>query len=351
MIQKTNNGLVNVNSILARPQRPYSRSTLFEGNGKKLLWEGLGKDVSQANSAREVCKLAGLDYEVRTEKIFTADGMEIPNMIATRRYDIVGDVEIPSTVYGAVTNRYCPVQNHEGFEFIDALMGEKGFEVETAGQFDNGKIVWIEAKLPERVMVGEKMMPYLVFTNRHDGKGSVRVFLSCTRIICKNTLNYAIKGAKGRTFSVKHTSSAVQKLEQAKGILHHYNEYLEAMEQKIEQQKRILLEEKHIDNFLNLMFPFKQEDTPRVKETAMAQRNEVKDVYYNTLDLDGYENSGFRFVNAVSDWATHHVPKRNTANYRSNLFQNTLEGNKYIDMAVDMIDEFDNVSNKVVAVY
>lgn len=348
MIHK--NGIVNVNSSLMVAPKPYMKRTLFEGNGKKLLWDGLGKDVSQANSAYEVCKLAGLDYEVRTEKMFTSDGMEIPNMVATRRYDIFGDIETPSTVYGAVTNRYVPVQNAEGFEFIDELFGHAGFEIETAGQFDNGKIVWVEAKLPEMVMVNEKIMPYLVFTNRHDGKGSVRIFLTPTRIICKNTLNYAIKGAKDRTFSVKHTSSAVQKLEQAKGVLHHYNEYLGMMSQKIEQQKQCLLEERHIDNFLNQMFPFKQEDIPRVKETAMTQRNEVKAVYYQTDDLDGYENSGFRFVNAVSDWATHHVPKRNTANYRSNLFKNTLNGNKYIDMAVDMIDEFAPVSNKMIMI-
>lgn len=342
--------LANTNSSLAVAPKPYMRSTLFEGNGKRLLWDGLGKNVSDAHSAREVCKLAGLDYTVRTEKIYTSDGMEIPNMVATRRYDIFGDIEAPSTVYGAVTNRYVPIQNTEGFEFIDALYQHQGFETETAGQFDNGKIVWIEAKLPKRVLVGEEMMPYLVFTNRHDGKGSVRVFLTCTRIICKNTLNYAIKGAKDRTFSVKHTSSGIQKLEQAKSILHHYNEYLDAMEQKIEQQKRCLLEEKHIDNFLSQMFPFSAEDTPRVKETAMDMRNEVKSVYYQTDDLDGYENSGFRFVNAVSDWATHRVPKRQTANYRNNLFKNTLEGNKYIDMAVDMIDEFDDVANKVVMI-
>lgn len=343
--------LVNTNSAVAVAPKPYMRSTLFEGNGKKLLWSGLGKNVSQANSAYEVCKLANLDYEVRTEKIFTSDGVEIPNMIATRRYDIIGDVEVPSTVYGAVTERYKPVQNYEGFEFIDSLFGHAGFEVETAGQFHNGKIVWIEAKLPQQVVVDENIMPYLVFTNRHDGKGSVRIFFTPVRVICQNTLNYAIKGARSRTFAVKHVASAVQRLEQAKEVLTNYNEYLAAMGTQIEKQKRLLLEEKHIDSFLSLMFPFKQEDTPRIKERAIQQRQEVKYLYQSKDDLDGYENSGFKFVNAVSDWATHHIPARQTANYRNNLFQNTIEGNKFIDMAVEMIDEFDPVGNKVVAVY
>ena len=39
-------------------ERPVSRKTLFEGNGRRLLWEGLGSDVRSAGSANEVCRLA-----------------------------------------------------------------------------------------------------------------------------------------------------------------------------------------------------------------------------------------------------------------------------------------------------
>lgn len=337
------------NSQLATAHMGYSKKTLFEGNGRTLLWDGLGKNVSEANSAMEVCRIAGLDYTVNTEKIYTSDGMEIPNMVATRRYDTVGDVEVPSTVYGVVTNRYEPVQNHKGFEFIDTLFGHNGFQVETAGQFDNGKIVWVEAKLPEKVMVGEKIMPYLVFTNRHDGKGSVKIFLTPVRVICKNTLNYAIKGAQGRSFSVTHTSSATQRLEQARQTIENYNNYLGAMETEIEKQKQILLEDKHFDMLVSKLFQFKETDTDRQKSKVLANREEVKQIYYNQSDLDGYEKSGFRFVNAVSDWATHNTSHRNTANYRGNLFQKTLNGNEFIDAAVDMINEFAPVANKQIA--
>lgn len=330
--------------------RAYSRKTLFEGNGKKLLWDGLGTDVTQAHSAKAVCQLAGLDYSVYTEPIYTADGMKIPNMVATRRYDKVGETEVPSTVYGAVTNRYHPVQNTAGFEFIDALFGHNGFQVETAGQFDDGKIVWIEAKLPQRNMVGEKVDPYLVFTNRHDGKGSVRIFLTPVRVICKNTLNYAIKGAQNRSFSVKHTSSAQARLAAAIETIENYNHYLGAMEQTIERQKRILLQDKHVDTFLERMFPVNDEMSPREYDRVLASRQEVRDIYKTTEDLDGYENSGFKFVNAVSDWATHHTPSRQTRNYRSNLFQKTLAGNNYIDVAYTMVDEFESEANKMITV-
>lgn len=331
-----------------QPRRSYSHKTLFEGNGRRLLWEGLGEDVSGANSAYQVCRIAGLDYEVGTEAIFTADGEKIPNMVCTRRYDNVENVRIPSTVYGVVTERYNPVQNYEGFDFIDTLFHHDGFEVETAGHFDDGKIVWVEARLPQRNMAGEAIDPYLVFTNRHDGKGSVRIFLTPVRVVCKNTLNYAIKKAQGRTFSVRHTTTAQAKLAQAKETLENYYQYLGAMEQEIEKQKRILLSDNHLNQMINTLLPFKEDDTDRVKQRVFANRRELRN-YWDTSDLDGYERSAFRFINAVSDWATHRKPSRQTANYASNLFQDTLNGNEYIDAAFTMIDEFEATANKMIA--
>ena len=193
-------------------------------------------------------------------------------------------------------------------------------------------------------------MPYLVFTNRHDGKGSVRIFLTPVRVWCKNTLNYAIKGAQNRTFSVKHTVNAVAMLQQAKETLDNYHNYLAAMQLEISKQKRILLSDGHFDDLISRVFPIRDSDTESKKERIILNRNEVREIYRTADDLSGEERSGFRFVNAVSDWATHHSPERNTSSYRGNLFQKTINGNDYIDMAVNVIDEFEAVANKAIAV-
>lgn len=328
--------------VLRNP-RTYTRKTLFEGNGRRLLWEGLGTDVSSAGSANEVCKLAGLHYQVETEDIFTGDGLKIPNKKATRRYDIADDgVMIPSTVFGIVSDQYKVIQNWKGFEFIDTLFNHDGFLVETAGQFDNGKIVWIEAKLPDRLIAEENIAPYLVFTNRHDGAGSVRIFLTSVRVICKNTLNYAIRSAQGRSFNVRHTASGEDRLKAARQTIENYNNYLTALGGAIEHQKRVLLTDNKLDQMIDTLLQFKETDTDRVKERVKMNREELRR-YYNASDLDGYGNTGFRFINAVSDWATHRVPSRQTANYASNLFQSTLNGNEFIDVAYNMVDEMDEV--------
>ena len=47
--------------------------------------------------------------------------------------------------------------------------------------------------------------------------------------------------------------------------------------------------------------------------------------------------NAYRFINAVSDFATHAKPLRNTANYQENMFAKTIEGNPLIDKAYELV--------------
>ena len=57
----------------------------------------------------------------------------------------------------------------------------------------------------------------------------------------------------------------------------------------------------------------------------------------NAPDLEWVGKNGWRFVNAVSDFATHADPIRKTRNYNENLFLRTAEGNPMIDKAYKMV--------------
>lgn len=61
--------------------------------------------------------------------------------------------------------------------------------------------------------------------------------------------------------------------------------------------------------------------------------------YLFAPDLMLVEHSAYRFINAVSDFATHKIPKRNTSNYQENLFMKTVDGNALIDKAYKMCVE------------
>ena len=58
--------------------------------------------------------------------------------------------------------------------------------------------------------------------------------------------------------------------------------------------------------------------------------------YFDAPDLSHVGKNGYRFVNAVSDFATHADPIRKTKNYGENLFLRTIEGNPMIDKAYKM---------------
>ena len=66
-------------------------------------------------------------------------------------------------------------------------------------------------------------------------------------------------------------------------------------------------------------------------------REDMKARYYEAPDLKDLGNSAYRFINAVSDFATHAKPLRRSANYKENLFVKTMDGNALIDKAYSML--------------
>ena len=66
-------------------------------------------------------------------------------------------------------------------------------------------------------------------------------------------------------------------------------------------------------------------------------REDMKIRYFDAPDLQEVGKNAYRFVNAVSDFATHAEPLRRTANYKENLFSRTVDGNPMIDKAYQMV--------------
>lgn len=69
----------------------------------------------------------------------------------------------------------------------------------------------------------------------------------------------------------------------------------------------------------------------------MKMKEEVKSRFYDAPDLQGGGKNGYRFVNAVSDFATHSKPLRERKNFKESLFARTVEGNAMIDKAYELV--------------
>ena len=83
-----------------------------------------------------------------------------------------------------------------------------------------------------------------------------------------------------------------------------------------------------------------QDESRKISERVKAGQKISREKhvrYYNAPDLEWVGKNGWRFVNAVSDFATHADPIRKTRNYNENLFLRTAEGNPMIDKAYKMV--------------
>lgn len=135
-----------------------------------------------------------------------------PNAYSTYRTDY----NIP---LGVVKGKYTPVQNKEAFKFFDDAIGSGRALWQTAGSFGNGERIFVSAKLPSNIMVkGDPVENYLVFTNSHDGTGGVKILFTPIRVICRNTLNAAIRTATNYV-SFRHTASVHSNIQIAHEIL------------------------------------------------------------------------------------------------------------------------------------
>lgn len=292
-------------------------------------WHGLGTIVKEAPTSADAIRLAGLDWSVVQEPIYTNFNRVVEGYRANVRSS-------DRKVLGVVSDRYKVVQNVDAFSFTDELLG-KGVRYETAGSLQEGKKVWLLARLPrEYIIAGERISPYLVFSNTHDGSGSVKVAITPVRVVCNNTLNLALGTAK-RSFSMIHTGNIQDKIQEAKDTLFMAEEYMDCLGVEFEQLRRQKITDAQVKEYIELLLPMEKDPTPIQGKNIIRLREDMMKRYYDAPDLQKVGNNAYRFINAVSDFATHSNPLRRTANYNENLFARTVDGNPIIDRAYQMV--------------
>ena len=265
---------------------------------RETPWHGLGTKVQEAPTSKDALILAGLDWSVVQEPVYTGQNELVQGYKANVR-------DSDRKVLGVVTDRYKIVQNGEAFSFTDTLLGE-GVRYETAGSLQGGKSVWLLAHLPhEYIISGERISPYLLFSNTHDGSGAVKVAITPIRVVCCNTLNLALQTAK-RSWSMNHTGNVKDKMEEAM-------------------------------DYIEILLPIEDGATPQQFRNMKRLQEDMKMRYFDAPDLKDVGKNAYRFINAVSDFATHANPLRRTKNYKENMFAKTVEGNPLIDRAYQLV--------------
>lgn len=296
---------------------------------RETPWHGLGTKVMGAPGSREALTLAGLDWRVIQEPIYTGAGETVEGYKANIR-------DTDRKTLGVVTDRYKVVQNYEAFAFTDSLLKE-GVRYETAGSLQGGKRIWLLAHMPHEYMIsGERFSPYLLFSSTHDGSGAVKVALTPIRVVCQNTLNLALSTAK-RSWSMMHTGNIKGKIQEARETLLMADDYMDKLGQEFEALRKKKLTDEEVMGYIDILLPTEEGSTPQQIKNMKRLQEDMAYRYFDAPDLQDVGKNAYRFINAVSDFATHSKPLRKTANYKENLFSKTVDGNPLIDKAYQMM--------------
>jgi phage/plasmid-like protein (TIGR03299 family) len=195
-------------------------------------WHGLGAVLDDyPRSIDEALDRSGLGWGVATARVLVERraawrddfGRERPAELepaesykATLRSDT-------GELLGIVGSDYEPLDNRDAFRFLDELIGSQ-LHFETAGSLFGGRRVWVLARLPDWVEVGgDQAGTYVYVANAHDGSMAVTAAVSPVRIVCANTLGYALSRAEGadahRTFRFRHTGGLHARLHEARRVM------------------------------------------------------------------------------------------------------------------------------------
>ena len=100
---------------------------------------------------------------------------------------------------------------------------------------------------------------------------------------------------------------------------------------------KVKVTDQQVKEYIELLLPIENGASLTTVKNTRKLREDMRARYYDAPDLKDVGNNAYRFINAVSDFATHSNPLRRTANYQENLFMRTYEGNPMIDRAYQLV--------------
>lgn len=299
---------------------------------KEKAWHGLGQIVQDYPTSAEAIRHAGLDFEVVKSPLFTKgsriietpDGIEIgnselevPNYFANIRTD-------NNTVMGVVGKDYHIVQNKDAFTFFDSIVGGgSGICYETAGALGQGERIFITAKLPSYIRIGNSddvIEKYIFLTTSHDGSGSITAAFTPIRIVCQNTLNASLRNMSN-VVRIKHTSGAKQRLSDAHKVMGLANSLTVQMDGIFNHWAKIRVKDSEVRKLIQMALCPNKETFDLLKKGAEDEvstlfKNTVEDAFAyamisDTQQMDTTKGTLFGAYNAVTGYY------QNVRNYKN----------------------------------
>ena len=183
-------------------------------------------------------------------------------------------------------------------------MGQNEAIYETAGALNKGEKIWILARLPGyiKLLGRDVVQKYLLLYNSHDGSSMIRAKLTPIRVVCNNTLSVALAGME-QEVRIKHTPSALEKLEEAHKLLGLSNSVYDLLDTIFKRMALTKVTDKQLIQYVEALVPDNPESeskkrTENIRETILSLHQDVE-------DAKAIRGTAFGAYNAITEYTDH----------------------------------------------
>jgi phage/plasmid-like protein (TIGR03299 family) len=314
---------------------PANVQTMF--SVKEVPWHGLGHVIQDAPSMLEGFKLAGMDWEVGLEDlIIKSDSRQVDHRAVVRQDN--------KTILGIVGPRYTPLQNIEAFNWFQPYLDSGEVELNTAGVLDEGRKVWVLAKIKrdnEEIVKGDEMAKFIMLSNSHDGTTAIRTGFTFIRIVCANTLAMAHNDKSSKLIRVRHTQAAKVNLENIRATIDLANEEFKATAEQYRLLARKSVNQEDVKKYVRLMMDIKPETTD--KDISTRTKNIISDVMGRMemgfgAKIPGVKGTAWGLYNAYNEYLNYSRGNNNSNRMESLWFGVGYNDNKNaLEAALELV--------------
>lgn len=313
-------------------------------------WHDLGARLDQPATLDEALAHGGLDWTVSLSPVCVD---EEPRSAVAHRVAVVRGDRKPGDrgrVVGVVHPRFVPLQNREGAGIFHRLLDLDERRYHTGGYLRSGEVVWLLARLPDEIVVGDgdRVETYALWSNSHDGSLPIDIRLTTIRVVCRNTLSLALSQGARNAFQRAHRLSSRRIETEAKAFFEALRASISATKVLFERLRTRPCDDDSFRRFLVALLPepAPPAGVPSGSATAKAHATRIANIRASRDRIVRVRREGipecrvppepanwWGALNAVTGWVDH-VQQAKGARYAHALFG---EGNRVKGRAMELV--------------
>lgn len=280
-------------------------------------WHGLGNELAEGATIEQWIDAAGMDWKVLRSRVRFETERDHTDCRTWDDHHVLFRSD-NKTPLGIVSDGFKIVQPREVLEFFRDLCETNHFQLRTAGTLFGGKRMWALADIGEESFVldpKDRVKGRLLLVTACDGSMKTTAKFVSECVVCNNTLTMA-RAEDGKQIAVSHRSifnpaDAKQKLGLADG---QFSRFIADIR---ELAKMPVTVAKADGMTLRLVGGTDLTEKQKDEERATRAYKQVMELFNGgaiAANLKGRSGTAWAWVNAVTEYADHHVSARSDDN-------------------------------------